>query len=87
MPAEQILAGDITDWPDAVGLLDADKNDNVQNPIDIKATFHNGSINILYADGHVAPAKWLTTGSSQGYFDPSRMSTHYQGTGYLYQTP
>jgi prepilin-type N-terminal cleavage/methylation domain-containing protein/prepilin-type processing-associated H-X9-DG protein len=78
MPAEQILSGDITDWPEA--QMDADKDDYTQNPIDVKSPFHNGVVNLLYADGHVAEAKWLTSGSSQGYYDPTTMSNHYQGT-------
>jgi len=79
MPSEHILSGDITDW-NGGGALDADKDDYTQNPFDLKATFHNGVVNILFADGHVEAAKWLANPLSQGYFDPTRMATHYQGT-------
>jgi len=77
MPAEQILSGDITDWP-ANGVNDSDKVDNSQNPIDKLSAFHNGTVNILYADGHVAAAHWNT--SLLSYFDPTQMATHYPGT-------
>ncbi len=79
MPAEQILSGDVTDWP-ASGVVDSDKDDYTQCPIDAQASFHNGAINLLYVDGHVAEAKWNANSLSQGYFDPTRMSTHYPGT-------
>ena len=90
-PAEQILSGDITDWPDGPGLLDADKDDYSQNPFDAQGSFHNGRVNILFADGHVALIKWNPSLTQPGYFDTNTMSTHYTGstqddpnvTGYL----
>jgi prepilin-type N-terminal cleavage/methylation domain-containing protein/prepilin-type processing-associated H-X9-DG protein len=93
-PSEQILSGDITDWPDGVGLNDADKDDYSQCPIDTMSKFHNGGINLLFADGHVESEKWDTKLSPAGYFDQTRMTTHYDGTGpagggsyYSYLTP
>jgi prepilin-type N-terminal cleavage/methylation domain-containing protein/prepilin-type processing-associated H-X9-DG protein len=89
IPAEQILGGDITNWDQSSqGQMDADKDDYTQNPISSQAAFHNGFINLLYADGHVAQAKWNTnpagTPPSEGYFDPSRMSTSGTSTGLSY---
>jgi prepilin-type processing-associated H-X9-DG protein/prepilin-type N-terminal cleavage/methylation domain-containing protein len=93
MPVEQILSGDVTDWP-AAGVIDADKDDFSQCPFDVKSTIHNGSVNLLFADGHVASATWNPALSPPGYFDQTRMSTHYQGTKnpatgqyYTYLTP
>lgn len=79
-PSKQILAGDITDWPDADGLLDADKDDYSQNPIDLQSTFHRGKVNVLFADGHVGLLLWDKNLSPPGYFDKTTMSTHYGGT-------
>ena len=79
-PAEQILSGDITDWSSS-GMNDADKDDYQQCPIDVISTFHNTGINLLFADGHVEQEKWNPKNSSQGYFDNTRMTTHYDGTG------
>ena len=85
MPVEQILSGDITYWPfGATGVNDADKDDYSENPIQSQATFHDGKVNILFADGHVATAGWqpttaFTAAPAQGYFDPTRMATHYPG--------
>jgi prepilin-type processing-associated H-X9-DG protein/prepilin-type N-terminal cleavage/methylation domain-containing protein len=79
-PTEQILGGDITDWPDGAGLLDADKDDYSQNPFDLQASFHGGKVNILFADGHVARLTWNANLSPPGYFDVTAMSTHYDGT-------
>jgi len=79
MPAEQILGGDVTDGF-GTSAADADKDDYTQSPIDKQSTFHNGMINLLYVDGHVAEAKWNANALSQGYFDPTRMSSHYSGT-------
>jgi prepilin-type processing-associated H-X9-DG protein len=92
MPAEQILSGDITNttWDTSGGKLDADKNDYTVNPIQTQSTYHNGSINLLFADGHVEVEKWNTNLSPPGYFDQTRMCTHYQGTvngGQPYLTP
>ena len=79
-PAAQILSGDITDWPaGAGGTTDADKVDYTQNPIDLQSNFHNGRVNILFADGHVVTAGWQTNSLSVGYFDPTTMATHYPG--------
>ena len=78
MPAEQILSGDVTDWPATNGVNDADKVDNNQKTIDLRSSFHGGAVNILYADGHVAAAGWNPT-PGMGYFDPTRMATHYPG--------
>ena len=93
-PSEQILSGDITDWSDSTGVNDADKDDYAQCPIDTLSTFHNGGINLLFADGHVESEKWDTKLSPVGYFDQTRMTTHYDGTGpaggasyYTYLTP
>jgi prepilin-type N-terminal cleavage/methylation domain-containing protein/prepilin-type processing-associated H-X9-DG protein len=83
--AEQILSGDVTDWPSA-GVVDADKDDYTQSPIDTISTFHNASINLLFADGHVESEKWNSSLSTPGYFDPSRMCTIYQGTGQVTYT-
>ena len=79
-PSKQILAGDITDWPDAAGLLDADKDDYSQNPFDLQSTFHRGKVNILFADGHVGQLLWNSNLKPPGYFDVKAMSTHYTGT-------
>jgi prepilin-type N-terminal cleavage/methylation domain-containing protein/prepilin-type processing-associated H-X9-DG protein len=79
-PAEHILSGDVTDWPDAAGLLDADKDDYSQNPFDAQATFHHGKVNILFADGHVSQLLWNTSLKTPAYFDVTKMSTHYGGT-------
>lgn len=76
-PAETILSGDITDWGDSSPTDDADKDDYTQNPLDKKAAFHNGAVNILFADGHVAIVQW---NPAYGYFDQTRMCTHYEGT-------
>lgn len=91
-PAEQILSGDITDWSTS-GINDADKDDYAQCPIDTISTYHNGGINLLFADGHVEQEKWNTKLTPAGYFDNTRMTTHYDGTGptgtsyYQYLTP
>ncbi len=66
-PTEQILSGDISDWPDGPGLTDADKDDYSQNPFDTQANFHNGRVNILFADGHVSLLKWNTGLTTPGY--------------------
>jgi prepilin-type N-terminal cleavage/methylation domain-containing protein/prepilin-type processing-associated H-X9-DG protein len=79
-PAEQILSGDITD-PTSSGMNDADKNDYERCPIDLLSNFHNHGINLLFADGHVEEEKWNANLSPAGYFDHSRMTTHYDGTG------
>ena len=79
-PSKQILSGDITDWPDGDGLLDADKDDYTQNPFDIQSTFHRGKVNILFADGHIATLMWNASLDPPGYFDVATMSTHYTGT-------
>jgi len=80
-PSEQILSGDITNWSDATGATNPDKCDFITNPISTLSTFHNGGINILFCDGHVEPVKWNPNLSTPGYFDASRMTTHYDGTG------
>ena len=85
-PAEQILSGDITDWPYSNGQTDADKDDYTQCPIDVLSTYHNASINLLFYDGHVESEKWNSSLSTPGYFNPSRMCTIYQGTGQLTYT-
>jgi prepilin-type N-terminal cleavage/methylation domain-containing protein/prepilin-type processing-associated H-X9-DG protein len=83
VPAEEILSGDVTN-PNVGGQMDADKNDYTVNPISTQLAIHNGSVNILYYDGHVAAARWMTTGTSQGYFDPSRMAITGTGVGAVY---
>jgi prepilin-type N-terminal cleavage/methylation domain-containing protein/prepilin-type processing-associated H-X9-DG protein len=93
-PSQQILSGDITDW-NSSGTSDADKDDYAQCPFDKESTFHNGNVNLLFCDGHVEAEKWNTNLSPAGYFDQSRMTTHYDGTGpisnptayYQYLTP
>ncbi len=88
-----ILGGDITNWNNGSGVTDADKNDFNTNPIQTLSTFHNGGVNLLFADGHVEDEKWNPSLSTPGYFDASRMTTHYDGTGptpntyYTYLTP
>jgi prepilin-type processing-associated H-X9-DG protein/prepilin-type N-terminal cleavage/methylation domain-containing protein len=79
-PAEHILSGDFTDWTNAA-QMDADKDDYVHCPIDQPAPFHNGTINLLFADGHVENEKWNPSLSPPGYFDQTRMSSHYGGPG------
>lgn len=91
-PAEQILSGDITDWPSS-GINDADKDDYKQCPIDVQSNFHNHGINLLFCDGHVEEEKWNGNLNPAGYFDQTRMTTHYDGTGptatsyYTYLSP
>lgn len=80
-PTQQILSGDITNWPNGSGATDPDKCDFTTNPISTLSTFHNGIINLLFCDGHVEPVKWNPNLSTPGYFDASRMTTHYDGTG------
>jgi prepilin-type N-terminal cleavage/methylation domain-containing protein/prepilin-type processing-associated H-X9-DG protein len=83
-PAETILSGDVTYWGDSLPADDADKDDCTQNPIIKQAAFHNGAINILFADGHVATVQWsnavAASGTNGGYFDRTKMCTHYEGT-------
>jgi prepilin-type N-terminal cleavage/methylation domain-containing protein/prepilin-type processing-associated H-X9-DG protein len=77
-PSDHILAGDIA-YPGPFTATDADKDDynwdpafngNVGNiPI------HQGTANILFADGHIENLK---------AFDPTTMTTVYQGPGYSY---
>lgn len=79
-PSKHILSGDITDWPDAEGVQDADKDDYSQNPFDLQSNFHRGKVNILFADGHVGQLIWNTKLQPPGYFDVTSMSTHYTGS-------
>jgi prepilin-type N-terminal cleavage/methylation domain-containing protein/prepilin-type processing-associated H-X9-DG protein len=81
-PTEQILCGDVScaEWGTSE-KTDADKVDYNVNPIDKESGYHNNMINLLFADGHVEAVKWQTSTYSQGYFDPTRMTTHYDGTG------
>jgi prepilin-type processing-associated H-X9-DG protein/prepilin-type N-terminal cleavage/methylation domain-containing protein len=91
--SEQILSGDITNWPSGSGATNPDKCDFTTNPISTLSTFHNGGINLLFCDGHVEQVKWNPNLSTPGYFDASIMTTHYDGTGptpnsyYTYLTP
>jgi prepilin-type N-terminal cleavage/methylation domain-containing protein/prepilin-type processing-associated H-X9-DG protein len=86
-PSEQILSGDITDWYSGAGnMLDADKDDYVQCPIDLISTFHNAGINLLFYDGHVESEKWNTKLATPGYFNPARMCTIYSGPGQITYT-
>jgi len=80
-PAELILGGDVTD--SNTGISDANKSDYTAEQIDVqlKPTIHNGSINLLFADGHVEGVRWDATPTAQGFFDPARMTTIYQGIG------
>ncbi len=78
-PTKHILSGDCNfNFPN--GQLDADKDDYTQDPFDSgsKALFHRGSINLLFADGHVSNIKWSSKLSA--YFDVTLMATHYSGT-------
>jgi prepilin-type N-terminal cleavage/methylation domain-containing protein/prepilin-type processing-associated H-X9-DG protein len=92
--SEQILSGDITSWTSG-GATNPDKVDFTVDPIQTLSTFHNGGINLLFADGHVESVKWNNNLSPAGYFDNTRMTTHYDGTGpanspgtyYQYLTP
>jgi prepilin-type processing-associated H-X9-DG protein/prepilin-type N-terminal cleavage/methylation domain-containing protein len=86
-PAEYILSGDITTWGNQPGNADADKDNYLQNPTQRQANFHNGAVNLLFADGHVATIQWnsaLSSSGDGGYYDKSRMTTVYLGTGYSY---
>jgi len=92
-PSEQILSGDITNWPGSTGATNPDKCDFTTNPISTLSTFHNGGINLLFCDGHVEQEKWNPNLNPPGYFDATQMTTHYDGTGptpntyYTYLTP
>lgn len=65
-----ILGGDITS--NIFSDTDADKDDYTQNPFAVKAPFHRGRANILFADGSVRPE----TG-----FDVASMEYTYSGEG------
>jgi len=83
-PSQHIIAGDIafdsTTTPSEISFQsnDADKDDYTQDPAFNGGTIttpttipiHMGSVNILFADGHVQNCK---------YFDPSSMTTVYSG--------
>jgi prepilin-type processing-associated H-X9-DG protein len=77
-PDQLILSGDITHWTSS-GVDDADKSDYNICPIETISNFHNGGINLLFADGHVENEKWSTSVTPTGYFDQKRMTTHYDG--------
>ena len=85
-PSEYILSGDITTWPNGSGTQDADKDNYNTNtiaaawPATSGINVHSGAANILFADGHVEAAHVNASASAQGYFDPTRMCTHYEGT-------
>ena len=81
-PSEQLLSGDVScsEWGTSE-KTDADKVDYTVNPIDKLSGFHNNTVNLLFVDGHVEAEKWQTSTYSEGYFDPTRMTTHYDGTG------
>ena len=86
-PAEYVLSGDVTTWFNEPGNADADKDNYGQNPTLQQANFHNGAVNFLFADGHVATIQWnsaLTSAGDGGYYDKTRMTTVYLGTGYSY---
>lgn len=77
------IAGDIaanTVYTDR-GALDADKSDYTLNPAfaTMVKPFHNRRVNLVFADGHVAPF---------AQFDVNAMTVHYglheDGTGYSY---
>jgi len=78
-PSEQILSGDVTD-PVGTDVTDADKDDYTQCPFDKLSSFHNNGVNLLFVDGHVEFEKWNPNLSPAGYFDGTRMATHYAGT-------
>lgn len=74
MPSAMILVGDCTviHWKEP----DADKDDcNGEIIPTFGAGWHAGKSNILFVDGHV---------SGETAFDPERMTTRYEGTGYGY---
>ena len=77
-PSKYILGGDITSAK-MFTATDADKDDYAQNPAfaTSPAPFHNGRVNLVFADGHSA---------SFAAFDPQAMTTQYNlkpdGTGY-----
>lgn len=77
MPSKHIMGGDIPSANNQFNFDDPDKDDYTQNPIDTKANFHNGLVNLLYYDGHVAAAAYIN--STVGYFDKNTMATHYDG--------
>ena len=80
-PSKYILAGDISADGVFPVAADADKDDYVQNPL-FAATpspFHNGKVNVVFADGHCG---------GFAAFDAGAMTTHYDlkadGRGYDY---
>jgi prepilin-type N-terminal cleavage/methylation domain-containing protein/prepilin-type processing-associated H-X9-DG protein len=77
-PTEHILAGDIA-FPGPFTATDADKDDYNQDPAFNgnagTIPIHQGTVNILFADGHIENLK---------AFDQTSMTTVYQGPGYAY---
>jgi prepilin-type processing-associated H-X9-DG protein/prepilin-type N-terminal cleavage/methylation domain-containing protein len=81
VPSKYILGGDISSNGVFTDANDSDKDDYTQDPAfaTTPAPFHNGRVNILFADGHVGIF---------AAFDSNFMTTHYNlkpdGTGYNY---
>lgn len=82
-PSQHIIAGDIA-FSSGFTTTDCDKDDYTQDPAfnggttsSLVIPIHIGSVNILFADGHVQNCK---------YFDSSSMTTVYSGvkTGNIY---
>lgn len=75
-PSAMILAGDcVAPYAEP----DADKDDAAPglNPLFGGKPVHNGSVNILYADGHIQATQ---------SFDKETMTNRYEGTGYDYSS-
>jgi prepilin-type N-terminal cleavage/methylation domain-containing protein/prepilin-type processing-associated H-X9-DG protein len=77
-PSEHIMGGDIA-FDNGFTVTDADKDDYTQDPAFNgnvgTIRIHGGTVNILFADGHVENLKT---------FDKTKMTTVYDGTGYDY---
>ena len=80
-PSKYILGGDISSKTVFADPNNSNKDDATQNPAfaTTPPPFHNGRVNLLFADGHVALF---------AAFDSHFMTTHYDlkvdGTGYNY---
>ncbi len=86
-PSSYIMAGDIA-FPGSFSVDDCDKDDYTQDPAFngytaamaaagtvTSITIHGGSVNLVFADGHVENAR---------SFDNTKMTTVYQGPGTAY---
>lgn len=77
--SQLILGGDVAF--NEMSETDADKDDYTQDPAFNNGgtiTIHGGSVNILFADGHIENVR---------AFDKNSMATHYDGAGYDYLIP